>query len=956
MMKKIFYIIFVLSVNISLLNSQTFFYGKNKIISKKFNWKSYTTEHFNIYFYKDDIEYLKHIITLSEKAYDKISSMLKHPIEEKIPIIFYEDHDDFEQTNLFPGIVPEEVMAFAEPVLHRIVLPGNFSPDELDNLITHELAHIFEYSILYKDISGSVYDLNAPPLWVMEGFAEYTTESWDPISFMIVKDSVLNDKIPELNNNGEMSGAYTFARAPYDYGHLIFEFLEHKQGKMGIRQFWWQMKKSSILGKKIHFRETFKIEPKEFNYELKKWVREKFKPYLSKENPEDYSRQYSPDMPFSHVFSHEISPSGETAAIISAHMLDEDLDILIVSLLDGKVLKNLTRGYSSRYEYVKVNFDPSQGKSISWNSKGDALAFFARKGQKTYLFLIKALTGEEIDRISLPIVQPSSPSFSPDSKKIIFTGFKNGTPDIFLLNLENKNLENLTNDNLFEKSPSFSPDGKKVTYSIKVDGKDKIFISDFDNFSIKTQLTFLKGNDINPYFSKDSKEIFFSSDEKGAFNLYSINLETGELKRYTDVSTGNFYPTPFPDKPRKILFSSFYKGKFNLYQKEFSTPLEVFHSTPTKVAVEELKTKIEFKEIPIDEKKIVPYKGIGKLYLMARPPVNVGLFDDGTILGGTSIALSDIFADHQFFLDAISLRDFRSYFLGYINLKNRLQYMVRGFDFAVFYYPDYYYFAPELQPYYSPRDAMAIREILGLDVIGMYPMSKFERIEFSLGFYRYKEKFRYFTFDRPVFPFLIGNMLITSFSLVGETTRFKYFGPLYGSTHRFSVSQTLPIKNFLSSTTYETEFRKYFKVGSETLFAFRSYGFLSTGKDPLLNYFGGINEIRSIDYASMVGNRGFFMNFEFRFPIVKALVTSMGNFGPIRGTFFFDWGGAQLKGWPFKLLSKEGGLHMVDTIGSYGWGIQLFILGYPLHIDFVKPTDLQWSGKRRVMVWIGYDF
>ena len=51
------------------------------------------------------------------------------------------------------------------------------------------------------------------------------------------------------------------------------------------------------------------------------------------------------------------------------------------------------------------------------------------------------------------------------------------------------------------------------------------------------------------------------------------------------------------------------------------------------------------------------------------------------------------------------------------------------------------------------------------------------------------------------------------------------------------------------------------------------------------------------------------------------------------------------------------GLHLIDGRASYGIGIQLFFLGYPLHFDWSKLTDLKVSSNAwRFDFWIGFDF
>ncbi|MFQ6082847.1 MAG: hypothetical protein ACE5WD_05755 [Candidatus Aminicenantia bacterium] len=969
---KIYFSVLLFLLGSRLLWAQSYYfpyYGKNKVIYQKFNWSRYQTDHFTIYYYIQNEKLLEKVANLAESAYLKISQKARHQLAKPVPLIYYQTHTDFEQTNLYPGILPAGVMAFAEPVLHRIVLPGDIPIDNLQHLIEHELAHVFEYSILYGDLTGPIYDLNQPPLWVMEGFAEYCTDTWDPVSLMILRDTVLNDRIPEIGKSGRLVSKYPLPRHPaYDFGHAIFDFLEKEFGLTGIRQLWNTVKKTSFIEKKNPLKRAFKLDHKQFNYKFKKFLREKFKGYLTKENPEDYSISFGPEFPYAYSLSHQLSPSGDIVAVLTFNLRDYDLDILLISTKDGSVIKNITKGYTLEYEQIKIEFDPSSGRNICWSSDGEKIAFFGRKGEKHTLFLLEAITGKTLKSIKIPIDLPSSPCFSNNNQKIIFTGLKDSQPDIFEINLINEKIVQLTNNELYEKAPSISPDGKFITYTIRVDTYDKIFLSPTENLDDRKQLTFGKGNDIAPCFSPDGKEIFFSSDKTGTFNIYSINLETWELKKYTDVRTGNFFPVPFPNNPKKIIFSSFHKGMYQLFQTEFKNPEVEEIITPKKVITQE--------EIPqftplitqkINKNKIEQYKGMGKLYLVSRPPVETLISTDGSIYGGSAISFTDILGDYTVFLMAYQVRQFRSLHFGYINQKRRLQYMLHGFQYTIFYYPSYYYWYPEGAFNYSYYDAIATRTITGAEAVGYYPFNRYYRAEASLGYYRYSEDFLYW---RTSFPrFFNGNMLAASFSLVGETTRFKYYGPYSGSTFRLSVYQTAPVsKSFLQSTTFEADLRKYFKLISDTVLAVRFNGFLSRGKDPFLYYYGGNNEVRSVYYREIIANEGFFFNAELRFPLIDSIKTIIGQLGPIRGVFFLDFAHSKVKDWPagFYVWSPEG-YRLVDVIGSYGWGVELFLFGIPLHLEWVrrieipeisisKKTEFKTRKFNGIRIWFGFDF
>lgn len=296
--------------------------------------------------------------------------------------------------------------------------------------------------------------------------------------------------------------------------------------------------------------------------------------------------------------------------------------------------------------------------------------------------------------------------------------------------------------------------------------------------------------------------------------------------------------------------------------------------------------------------------------------------------------------------------------------------MASAFQYTLFYYSPYLY---DYSYYLNYQDAIATRKITGVNLMAYYPLNRYYRTEATIGFYNFEEDFLY-PMPGSSGQFWNGNLLSASFSIVGETTRFKSpYGPAAGKTFMLSLTQAIPVaRSFLQNTTVEADFRQYLNIGADALFAFRFNGFASRGKNPFVFYWGGNNQVRSADYYSIIGNEGWYANLEFRFPLINAAATVIGQIGPIRGTFFFDIARAKIKGYEAKFItfggfddSWEPIFREAEAIGSFGYGFQFFFLGLPLHLEFVKrlefpdisdPFNYHQIGKFETKFWIGFDF
>jgi hypothetical protein len=954
------------------------YYGKNRVIYERFPWKTYSSEHFTIYFYLDDPKILKNVVDTAESAYRRISQDLKHDLAEPVPLLYYTTFTDFEQSNVFQ--VSEGVLGVSEPVLFRIGIHGDMALDELQNLIAHELAHIFEFDILWGRQGGALTAASQPPLWTFEGLSEYATGEWSAWSTLILRDAVLNDRVPEFAVSGELQSRYPLPREPaYDFGHAIYEYIVERYGPNAIRDLWQGLKGGSpLIGRRDPLEKVFKLKTREFQQQFRKYLRDRFKDFFGRENPEDYSVPLGPEFPMNpyyFAFSHAVSPSGDLVATITYNAQANEMDIVLLSAKDGRVLRNITRGYTSKYEYIKYEVDPSLGKCLAWSPDGDRLAFFARHGRRHSLFLLSVLSGETVQEIELDVDQPAGPCYTPDGRRLLFAAFVRGRRDVFALDLASAKVSNLTDDEFYEKAPAVSPDGTSVVYSIRVGATDKLFLSPLADFKTKKQLTFGPGQTVCPAFAADGRTVFFSGDGRDAYNVYSLDLVTGEVVRYTDVRTGNFFPAPLPGsrgEPARLVFSAFNKGAFQLFRTTAAgtpEPAAPFVVLPAEAKIERYSPVLTFDIVP---DKIKPHQGMGKLYVTSRPPADVILSTDGSIYGGSAIAFSDILADHAFQVSAYQVRDYQSFDIGYLNQRGRLQWMARLFKYAIFYYPYEYYYDPTLWNWATTADAIASREIKGAAVSAFYPFNMYYRAEASFGFYNYSED----TYQAGLAVadqggyFINGNMVTATFSLTGETTIFKNpYGPASGQTFQISVSPSLPVsKSFLRNTTFQADLRKYFSLGSDFLAAFRWQGFLSVGRDRFINYYGGNNTVRSAYFYGIIGTQNWFINAEFRFPLINTVQTILGPVGPFRGVLFFDVTQNKLGDYPGKFYrydEKALDILELDAIGSYGYGFQVFFLGLPLHFEWAKrlewkslgkPFDVGPSGTMSLKIWIGYDF
>jgi hypothetical protein len=539
-------------------------FGKNKITYGDFDWKVYPSPHFEIHYYTGMEPLLEDVVNEFESAYLELSRRLDHELRQRIPVIIYRTHRDFQQTNVVLFEIPEAVGAFAEPFQKRMVLPIDDPPDKRYKLIRHELTHVFQYDVLYGDsIRRSL--RGSPPLWLMEGMASYLGDDEDSFDQMVIRDAVVNNLMPSVRQLDVLSFL------TYRYGHAIMDFIAEEWGSERIRLLLFEFREQ-LLARGIDkvFEDSFGLDIESFDRQFQRFLRQRYLPVLTeKRSPDDYGDEIGTTRKSVYAVSPSLSPSGDLVAAIGVVGLEPD--VIVMSAKDGEVIRNLTKGLTTDYENIVSEIFEGK-RDLDWSPTGDELAFFVRRELHRSLMIYDPLTGRRLDEINLgEIAATASPAFSPDGRSIAFSGNRDGFWDIFVLDRDTGEIVNVTQDKYVDSNPRFTPDGERILYNRRIGPFEKIFMVEIGTPERKTQLTGGPASDLQPTLSRDEKWIYFTSDrgEFGVFNLHRLELASGEIQRLTDLVGGAFVPVELPaaeDQAPQLAYTAFSRQSLRLYR------------------------------------------------------------------------------------------------------------------------------------------------------------------------------------------------------------------------------------------------------------------------------------------------------------------------------------------------------------------------------------------------------
>ncbi len=811
----------------SLLWSQGF--GKNKVTEQQFNWLIHNTEHFDIYYYPDEEALVPLMADMAEQSYRTLSETLGHEIKDRTPLILYESHTDFQETNIILDELSEGVAGFSELFKRRVVIPFTGSKTAFQEVIQHELVHIFQYDMLYQKPAAHIYTgefLYSPPLWFIEGLADYLAEDWDTVGDMVLRNAVLSGFIPPLTMLQDFSALGPQAYLGYKLGQSAVEYLALTYGRDKLPLIMEELRHSRTKNMDKVLENTISIGLEEFSEDWQRMLKRKYWPLIDRKATADEFARRLTGKDDDHAIRPVWSPGGELLASITYN--DATPQISLISAKTGKVFEHLVRTrVGGKYQDIQT-----QGNGLTWSRDGDYIAFIARYRRRSYLIVVHVITKKIEYRIPLKMEVAYSPTWAPDSRRLAFVGMKNGQTDLYLLTLPGGEIEPITQDPFDDRQPDWHPSEEKLLYTSEREGRYQLILLDL---AAQTQQAFsFDENDISsPAWTPDGKEILLTADLNGIYDIYRMRDDGSSMRRLTNTITGCFRPRLSPDGSQ-IAFENYMDGRQDIYvldeTKALNEPIELdsFASTPEPLLA----------SASVETRRVARKKYQTRLMLDAIFG-DFQLSSDGVLRNNTQLIASDMMGNHRLGLTVANQTAFLApdFVASYVYLPRRTD-----LGLALFNYHDYHL----IDGQYG-RQAILQRNS-GLVGYLSYPLDRYRRFDVELLAYStpFAYKFKPGSLSN---PHRRGFLLSANASFVKDNVLWNEFGPFKGTRYRFSVERYFPeIGSDLAMTNFSLDARRYLKLGKRSSLATRFMWGSSSGKDDVLFYLGGIDTLRGYNY------------------------------------------------------------------------------------------------------------
>lgn len=163
-----------------------------------------------------------------------------------------------------------------------------------------------------------------------------------------------------------------------------------------------------------------------------------------------------------------------------------------------------------------------------------------------------------------------APRWSPDGRKLIFTSYRDGFPDIYLLDLATRSPRLLVSVQGTNTGGRFSPDGRRIAMVLSGEGNSEIYVSNADGREI-SRLTHNPMVKAGPCWSPDGTRLVFASEPGPQLYVMAAAVGATPHRIAADISRYCAEPDWCRWNPNKIAFTVAQGRGYQIAVYDFST-------------------------------------------------------------------------------------------------------------------------------------------------------------------------------------------------------------------------------------------------------------------------------------------------------------------------------------------------------------------------------------------------
>ncbi|MEZ4937233.1 MAG: hypothetical protein R2799_06530 [Crocinitomicaceae bacterium] len=453
-MNKAVILIFFLFLSIPMFgqfyNGSQQDFGKSRVQYRKFKWKVYKFQQFDVYFYDQGTEMASYIAQKAHHDIQKIERLFDYEFGSKIEIICYNSLTDFRQSNI--GITGEETQAGGKTQIigSKVFIYYEGTHEQLNEQLASALMEVFLNKMMWggswKDVLKANLLMDYPE-WFIKGFLSYIGKDWDPELEAKIKDGILTGRFKRFNDLEGEDAALA--------GHAILKYVEDNYGKEMIPNIIYLSKVSKNIDRA--FKYSIGIGIAKLSYLYVKYYETIFWADVANQEEMKGDILQIKSKKNHHYYQTKLSPDGERLAYV------ENIDGKYRIFVYNSFTRKKEKIYSAEAKVSRI-----QDRSfpvIEWHPSGDYLSFYNERKGKVWYHLVDLNTKEHTKVQISKLEKVLSYNFSHDGRRIVLSGVWHGQTDLYIYNITGNSIKKLTDDIWDDIDPRFAENSTQVIFS-----------------------------------------------------------------------------------------------------------------------------------------------------------------------------------------------------------------------------------------------------------------------------------------------------------------------------------------------------------------------------------------------------------------------------------------------------------------------------------------------------------